>query len=127
MTPGELWRRLVFLLRRERFREELEEEMRIHQALRAEANRQSGMTPMTAAAASRRAFGNVGRVQEASQDAWGARWTDALRQDGRFAEGTLRKSPAFSTVAGMTLADDIAATTAVIAAVNAHRTSNLAL
>jgi putative ABC transport system permease protein len=100
VITGDLWRRLVRLLRRDRFREELEEEMRLHQALRAEAQRQTGMTPEAAANASRRAFGNLGVALEASQDAWGGRWLDALGQDLRFAVRTLLKSPrAVSTIA----------------------------
>ena len=81
MTSGELWRRIVFLFRRDQFREELEEEMRLHRELRAEANRKSGMMPAAAAQASRRVFGNVGVVEELSQDAWAARSIDAFRQE----------------------------------------------
>ena len=74
--------------------------MRLHQALRAEAQRETGMTPEAAANASRRAFGNLGVALEASQDAWGGRWLDALGQDLRFAVRTLLKGPrAVSTIA----------------------------
>src|SRR5690348_5633391 len=65
MTMGELWRRLQFLLHRERLREELEEEMRAHQARRAEMHQAGGMTPGDASAAARRGFGNAGLIQEA--------------------------------------------------------------
>ena len=37
--------------------------MRFHQALRAEANREAGMTSLAAATASRRAFGMSGRLK----------------------------------------------------------------
>jgi putative ABC transport system permease protein len=118
MTPGELWRSTLLFIRREQFREELEEEMRLHRDLRTRANMSSGMTASAAAAASSRAFGNVGVTEDTSQDAWGTRWIEALSMDVRYGLHTLRNNPGFAVIAVLTLAIGIASTTAMFTVVD---------
>jgi hypothetical protein len=48
----QLWRRLLFYVRRDRFDRELEEEMRHHMAMRAEENLGEGMSAEEARARS---------------------------------------------------------------------------
>ena len=43
MSAGEMWRRIVHLIRRRSAAEELDEEMRLHVALRAEKLREAGV------------------------------------------------------------------------------------
>jgi putative ABC transport system permease protein len=118
VITGELWRRLVLLVRRDRFREELEEEMRLHQALRAETQRETGMSPEAAADASRRAFGNFGVALEASQDIWGGRWVDALGQDLKYAFRLLRRAPVFAISVALTLSLGVGTTAAMFGVVD---------
>jgi hypothetical protein len=56
---SQLWRRLLFYLRRDRFDRELEEEMRFHLEMKAQENAEAGMEPLEARYAARRQFGNL--------------------------------------------------------------------
>src|ERR1035437_4192604 len=119
MSISELWRRLFHLFRRDRATEELEEEMRLHVRLRADANRQAGMSADDAASAARRRFGNRTVVQETSRDAWGFGWLEHLMQDSRHAVRRLSHRRAFTLAVVGVLALGVGATTAMFSAVDA--------
>jgi putative ABC transport system permease protein len=118
MSLRELGRRVVYLFRRERVTEELEEEMRMHLELRAEANRRAGMSPADAQVAAHRKFGNRGVLQMRSRDAWGLGWLDSVAQDFRYARRTLLRSPSFTAAAVITLALGIGANTTMFGVVD---------
>ena len=118
-TIRELLRRLRYLVRRERYLAELEEEMRLHTALRAEAMQAAGMSAEQSRLEARRRFGRATNVAEASRDMWGLGTLDQLAQDVRFAIRRLRARPGFSAPVIAVLALGIGATTAVFSAVDA--------
>jgi predicted permease len=100
---------------------DLEEEMRLHIALRAEQLRASGMDYAEAEATARRKFGNQLQLRERSREIWISRWVDDLMRDVRIGWRGLRRSPGFTLVAVLTLAFGIGANTAIFQLVDAIR------
>jgi predicted permease len=119
MNAGELLRRLEYLVLRDRYTRELEEEMRLHRQLRAERLQGGGLAPAAARVAARRKFGNTTHHQERSRDMWGLDWLDNAAADVRFAFRRLRTRPAVAISTILVAALGIGATTAVFSAVDA--------
>ena len=118
MRPSEIWRRILFLFRRDRTSDELAEEMRLHKELRARQLREQGVEPQEADHAARRAFGNSTLLHETSQEMWGWAQLERLWQDGRYAFRLLARDRAFTAIIVIVLAFGIGANAAIFSVVN---------
>src|SRR3954464_4036316 len=111
---GSVLRRLLFLFQRDRFDRDLDDELRFHEEMKAQALADAdGLSGDEARAAARRRIGNPLRLRERSREPWMSAAVEAFAQDVRHALRLLRRDPAFSVTALATLALGIGLTTAI--------------
>jgi macrolide transport system ATP-binding/permease protein len=104
--------KLWMLIRRERFRSELDEEMAFHRAQSEKDWMDSGMSRKDARRAAARQFGNPEQLKESGTEIVSF-WFESIAQDLRFALRQLRKNPGFTFTAVAVFGLGIAASTAI--------------
>ena len=127
MTIGRGWRRAFRLaLGRRSVERNVDDELAFHLAMREEKLRRLGVPADVVPAQARERFGDPDRVRDEciTIDEQYARevrlmeWLESVWSDFRYALRTLRRTPAFTVVATLTLALGIGATSAIFTLVN---------
>src|SRR5215207_2068501 len=108
------------LTQRAREERRMNDEMQFHLDMEARRlMRDKGLSEDDARSAAKRAFGGVEQHKDAVRDERGTSWLEDLTRDVKFAVRTLRRRPGFTTVASLTLALGIGASTALFGVVKA--------
>jgi hypothetical protein len=122
---GRIQTRVRALFGKEKLDADMDDEMRSHIAMRTQQNIELGMNLAEARFAALRQFGWTESIKETCREQRGVTWLENLAQDIRYEARPLRKNPAFTAVAVVSLGLGTGAGTAVFSLVNAILLSSL--
>lgn len=118
LTPGQIFRRLRALWRRDQLERDLEDELDFHLQMTAESRIAHGETPQSARLGAGRELGPVLELKDRVRDARGLRPVEDLLTDLRLAWRGLARRPAFTAAGVITLALGVGGVTAVSGAIH---------